>query len=427
MKANLIAKEKGDAKITIAFTSEEFEQAQIDTYKKEKDKYEVDGFRKGKAPRSIIEKRYGETVFFDGAINSLFEDAYPKAIEELGLEVIDYPRIDMEKVEKGKPLTANVTVAIFPELDVKNYTDVKIENIEAKVSEEDVNSSIGEMQKRNARMIDVQREVKEGDHIILDYRGFVGDEQFPGGTAENHSLIIGSGSFIPGFEEQLVGAKKEEEVEVRVTFPEEYHSKELSGKDALFKCTVHEIKEEELPELDDEFAKDVSEFDTFEELKRDVEKKLLEAKEEMVKNQMKDKVIEKVYESNEFEAPNIMIEEEITSMMREMDMQLQQQGMQLGQYLQMMGKEVGDFRGELKEDAERRVKTRIILKGIADAEKLEISDEDIDGEVEKMAQMHKMEKEKLIEMMGKDNLKNLGKDLLMNKAINFMFEKAVIE
>ena len=205
------------------------------------------------------------------------------------------------------------------------------------------------------------------------------------------------------------------------------HSKELSGKDALFKCTVHEIKEEELPELDDEFAKDVSEFDTFEELKRDVEKKLLEAKEEMVKNQMKDKVIEKVYESNEFEAPNIMIEEEITSMMREMDMQLQQQGMQLGQYLQMMGKEVGDFRGELKEDAERRVKTRIILKGIADAEKLEISDEDIDGEVEKMAQMHKMEKEKLIEMMGKDNLKNLGKDLLMNKAINFMFEKAVIE
>ncbi|MBF1155355.1 MAG: trigger factor, partial [[Eubacterium] sulci] len=269
MKATLISKENNRAKFTMDFTAEEFEAAVVKAYQDSKDKFNIDGFRKGKAPRSIIEKHFGEGVFFEDAINNLFQTAYPEALNELDLEVIDSPQADFSEIGKGKPLTVTIDVAVYPVVEVKDYKGIEVEQVDPEVTEEDVDRDIEAMRKRNSRMVVADRPVENGDTVILDYAGFVGDEQFQGGTAENQELKIGSGMFIPGFEEQLIGVKAGESKDVVVTFPEEYQAKELAGKEAVFKCTVHEVKFEELPELDDEFAKDVSEFDTLAELRDD--------------------------------------------------------------------------------------------------------------------------------------------------------------
>jgi len=275
MKATFISKEQGDAKFKIVFTGAELEEAKIKVYQRSKDQFQIDGFRKGKAPRSIIEKKYGEHIFVDDAINDLLTVEYPKALKELDIEPIESPRIEFGKLEKNEDFEITITVAVYPEVEIKEYKGVEIEKISDEVTDEEVSEAIKGIQKKNARIVTVDREVKDGDHIVLDYKGFVGDEQFPGGTAESQDLIIGSGSFIPGFEEQLIGAKKEDEVEVKVTFPKEYHEPNLAGKEAVFKCIVHEVKEEQLPELDDEFAQDISEFDTLEEYKKDLIEKML--------------------------------------------------------------------------------------------------------------------------------------------------------
>ena len=256
MKATLISKENNRAKFTMDFTAEEFEAAVVKAYQDSKDKFNIDGFRKGKAPRSIIEKHFGEGVFFEDAINNLFQTAYPEALNELDLEVIDSPQADFSEIGKGKPLTVTIDVAVYPVVEVKDYKGIEVEQVDPEVTEEDVDRDIEAMRKRNSRMVVADRPVENGDTVILDYAGFVGDEQFQGGTAENQELKIGSGMFIPGFEEQLIGVKAGESKDVVVTFPEEYQAKELAGKEATFKCTVHEVKFEELPELDDEFAKD---------------------------------------------------------------------------------------------------------------------------------------------------------------------------
>ena len=274
MKATFISKEQGDAKFKIVFTGAELEEAKIKVYQRSKDQFQIDGFRKGKAPRSIIEKKYGEHIFVDDAINDLLTVEYPKALKELDIEPIESPRIEFGKLEKNEDFEITITVAVYPEVEIKEYKGVEIEKISDEVTDEEVSEAIKGIQKKNARIVTVDREVKDGDHIVLDYKGFVGDEQFPGGTAESQDLIIGSGSFIPGFEEQLIGAKKEDEVEVKVTFPKEYHEPNLAGKEAVFKCIVHEVKEEQLPELDDEFAQDISEFDTLEELTRSEERRV---------------------------------------------------------------------------------------------------------------------------------------------------------
>lgn len=427
MKATLLAKENGDAKFTIEFTAEEFENAKVKAYQANKDQFQIDGFRKGKAPRSIIEKKYGEGVFAEDAINDMFGEAYPQALKELEIEVIDQPRVEFGKIEKDAPFVTTVTVAVYPEVEVKDYKGVEIEKIDDAVTTEDVETELKNMQKRNARMISVDREVKDGDQIILDYKGFVGEEQFEGGTAEGYPLVIGSGSFIPGFEEQLVGAKKEEEVEVKVTFPEEYHSEDLAGKDAVFKCVVHEIKEEELPELDDEFAKDVSEHDTLEELKKETEENLAKAKKSWAENQMKDKAIEVVCDNNDIEVPAIMVDDEINQMIRELDMQLQQQGLAFQQYLQFMGKEIADFREEVKEDATKRVKMRMVVNAIIDAEAITATAEEIEKELELMAIQYGLEVDKIKEMLGEENLEFIGKDVKMKKAIDFIFDNAKLK
>ena len=314
MKTTFVSKEKNDVKFTMDFTAEEFDAAVVKAYQASKDQFVIDGFRKGKAPRSIIEKHYGEGIFFEDAINNLFKDGYPGAINELDLEVIDSPAAEFSEIGKGKPMTITITVPVYPVVEVKDYFGVEVEQVEAKVKPEDVEKEIEGLQKRNARMILADRPVKEGDTVLLDYSGFVGEEQFEGGTAERQELKIGSGMFIPGFEEQLVGATPGEKKDVTVTFPEEYHSEDLAGKEAVFHCLIHEVKEEQLPELDDEFAKDVSEYDTLDELKKETEARLQKYADEQSINAAKDAVIEKVYQINKTDVPRVMVEDEIDRM-----------------------------------------------------------------------------------------------------------------
>ena len=426
MKATLLAKENGDAKFTIEFTAEEFEAARVKAYQENKNQFTIDGFRKGKAPRSIIEKRYGD-VFAEDAINDMLADGYPNALDELDIEVIDQPRMEFGKIEKDAPFTVTVTVAVYPEVEVKDYKGIELEKVDAEVTDEDVNTEIENLRKRNARMVTVDREVKDGDHIILDYKGFVGDEQFEGGTAEGYPLVIGSGSFIPGFEDQLICAKKDEEAEVKVTFPEEYHAEELAGKEAVFKCVVHEVKEEELPELDDEFAKDVSEYDTLEELKKETKEDLTKRKSAWAENQMKDKAVEIVCENNDIEIPAVMIDDEISQMIRELDMQLSQQGLSFQQYLQFLGKDMMAFREEVKDDAERRVKMRMVIRAIVDAEAIVATEEEIEKELELLGIQYGLETDKVKEMVGEKNLEYIGQDVKMKKAVDFIYENAKVK
>lgn len=427
MKATFISREKNDVKFTIEFTAEEFESAQVKAYQQNKDKFQIDGFRKGKAPRSIIEKRYGEGIFFEDAIDLLFSEHYAKALAELELEVIDSPAAEFSKIAKGEGFTATITVPCYPIVEVKNYKGVEIEKIEQEVKDEDIDKDIESLQKRNARVVSVEREAKEGDTVVLDYAGFVGDQQFDGGTAERQELKLGSGMFIPGFEEQLVGAKPGDKVDVKVTFPEEYHAEDLAGKEAVFHCTVHEIKEEQLPELDDEFVKDVSEYDTLEELKNATRERLEKYAKASAENQMQDAALVKVVEANEVEVPAVMIEDEMDRMMQELDQQLRYQGLNLNQYMEFTGKAMADFRNEIKPDAERQVKTRMILTGIAEAEKLEISEEEMEEELKVMAVQYQTTADKLKEMIGIENLTYLQKDLKVKKAIKLIYDNAKIK
>lgn len=427
MKATFISKEQGDAKFKIVFTGAELEKAKIKVYQRSKDQFQIDGFRKGKAPRSIIEKKYGEHIFADDAINDLLTVEYPKALKELDIEPIESPRIEFGKLGKNEDFEITITVAVYPEVEIKEYKGVEIEKISDEITDEEISEAIKGIQKKNARIVTVDREVKDGDHIVLDYKGFVGDEQFPGGTAESQDLIIGSGSFIPGFEEQLIGAKKEDEVEVKVTFPKEYHEPNLAGKEAVFKCIVHEVKEEQLPELDDEFAQDISEFDTLEEYKKDLIEKMQESKIATTKAQMKDKALEKVVEINKIEPPKVMVDDEIDNMIREMEMQLSQSGLNFDMYLSMLGRDINQLKGEMTEDAKKRVEMKMVVRAITEIEKIEATDEDIENEISALAKQYGLEVEKARELLGEENREFLAKDVKMKKAIDLVFDNAVIK
>ena len=427
MKATFISKEKNDVKFTIEFTSEEFEQAQIKAYQASKDKYQINGFRKGKAPRSIIEKHYGEGIFFEDAVNNLFADAYPKAVDELKLEVIDRPDAEFGKLEKGQGFTVTLTVPVYPEIEVKDYKGVEIERVSDEVTEEDVDKELENLQKRNSRMVVVDRPAKEGDTVLIDYEGWADDKQFDGGTAERQPLKLGSGTFIPGFEEQLVGTKSGDEKDVKVTFPEQYHSEELAGKEAVFKCKVHEVKEEELPELNDDFAKDVSECDTLEELRKETEENLKKAAVARAESQMKNSILEKVYNANDIDIPNVMVEAQITSEMNEFDQQLRMQGMNLEQYFEYLGRKPEEFREELRDEAYKKVKTRMLVSAVADAENIQASEEDINKQLELMAIQYKLDADKIREMLGVQNIGYLEKDVRIQKALDFMYDQAIIK
>lgn len=426
MKTNLLSKEKNVAKFTMEFTAEEFEQACIDAYKATKDQFSIDGFRKGKAPKSIIEKHYGEGVFFEEAVNQLFQQNYLNAVQELDLDIIDSPAAEFSEIGKGKPMTITITVPVYPVVEVKDYMGVEAEQEKAQVSDESVQAEIDNMLKRNARMITVDRESKKGDTLIFDFKGFVDGEQFEGGTAERHELKLGSGMFIPGFEEQLEGLKAGDSKNVEVKFPENY-TEELAGKDATFECLVHEVKEEEIPELDDEFVKDVSEFDTVDELKEDIKKRQLENAKNMVMSRAKDAVVEKVYENNPVDVPDVMVEDEITRMIQEIGQQLSYQGLTVDNYLQYMGKDMSEMRNELREDAAKKVGTRIVLMSIIDKENIEVSEEEMEAELAKIAEAYKKDVEEIKNMIGIENLTYFQKDVQITKVIDMLYDNAKIK
>jgi trigger factor len=427
MKPTFISRDKNKAKFSMEFTAEEFDSAIIDAYKATKDKFKVDGFRKGKAPRRLIESHYGEDIFFEDAINQLFSQNYPQAIDELEVEVIDRPSAEFSEIKKGEGFTVTITVDVYPEFEVKDYKNIKTDKIEIKVSDEEINNELETLRKRNARMVIVDRPAQEGDMLLIDYEGYVGEEQFEGGTAERYPLKLGSNTFIPGFEEQLIGASVGDEREVKVDFPEEYHAEDLAGKEAVFKCKVHEIKEEELPELNDDFAKDVSEHDTLDELKKETQEKMEKASKVSAENQMKNALIEKIYNANDIDVPDAMVEDEIDNMMSEFDQQLRRQGMSLEKYFEYTKKDPIEFRDELKAEALKKVKTRMLVSKIAEQEKLEVSQEEIDAEIELIAGHYKMEIEKVKEMLGLQQANYIEKDLKMKKAVEFVFENAKIK
>lgn len=425
MKATLISKENNEAKFSIEFTAEEFEDAIIKVYKTQKDKFTIDGFRKGKAPRSIIEKKYGEGIFFEDAINNLFSLNYPLALDELDLDVIDSPRAEFSELKKGEGFTVTITVACYPEVEVKDYKGVEIEKVNTEVTDEDVDEEIKSMSRKNSRMVTVDRPAKDGDMVLIDYEGWIGDEQFEGGTAERQPLKLGSGTFIPGFEEQLIGVSTGENKDVKVTFPEEYHVSDLAGKEAVFKCKVHEIKEEELPEINDEFVKDISEFDTLDELKADVKERLEKEAEAKDENAMRNSAIEKVYEANDIDVPDVMVNSEIDAMMSEFDQQLRSQGLDLESYYKYLGTDSGSFRESMKDEALRKVKTRMIITAVAEQEGFEASDEDVDKEIENMAKQYSLEADKVREMLGSQNINMISGDIKLRKAIDLIYDNAV--
>ena len=427
MKATFVSKDKNKVKFTMEFSGEEFESAVIDAYKANKDRFTVDGFRKGKAPRKLIETHYGEDIFFEDAINQLFSKNYTAALDELKIDVVDRPTADFSEIKKGEGFTMTIDVDVYPEFEVKDYKNIEIEKIEIETTEEDVDKELEALRQRNARIITVDRPAKDGDMVLLDYAGYVGDHQFEGGTAEGHELKLGSNTFIPGFEEQLVGASVGEERDVIVMFPEEYQSEELAGKEAIFKCTLHEIKESELPELDDEFAKDISEHDSLAELKKEIAERIENAAKASSENQMKNALIEKIYNANDIDVPDMMVEDEIHNMMQEFDQQLRYQGMSLDQYLEYLQKDVIAFRGELREEALRKVKTRMLISKIADQEGFTVSEAELDNEIALIAGHYKMEVDKLKEVFGEQQIPLIEKDLKIRKAVDFVFESATIK
>ncbi len=425
MKSTFISKENNDAKFTMEFSAEEFENAIIKAYQAQKDKFEVDGFRKGKAPRSIIEKKYGEGIFFEEAIDNLFSMNYPVALDELELRVIDQPKAEFSQVKKGEGFTVTITVTCYPEVEVKDYKGVEIEKVSSEVTDEDVEKELENIASRNSRMVAVDRPAKEGDTVLIDYEGWVGDTKFDGGTAERQPLKLGSGTFIPGFEEQLVGVSNGEEKDVKVTFPEEYHAEDLAGKEAVFKCKVHEVKEQEIPEINDEFVKDVSEFDTLDEYKADLREQLEKAAAVKAENKMKNNVIEAVFNANDIDVPEVMVESEIDNMMSEFDQQLRGQGMDLQSYFKYVGADPADFRKELRDDAFKKTKTRMLVTAVAEQEDFEVTDEEISAELEKMAKQYGLEVDKLREMIGVENVGVIAGDIKIRKAVEFMYDNAV--
>ena len=418
--------EKSMAKITITVDADAFEEAMVKSYNKNKKNISIQGFRKGKAPRKMVEKLYGPEVFYEDAANFEIPDAYEEAAKESGLEIVSRPEIDVVEIEKGKDFIFTATVAVKPEVTLGDYKGIEVEKKTVKVMAADVNAEIDKVREQNSRMITVEnRGIKKDDTAVIDFEGFVDGEPFQGGKGEDYSLVIGSHSFIDTFEDQLVGKKAGEEVDVNVTFPEEYHEASLKGKPALFKVTVKEIKKKELPKLDDEFASEVSEFETLKEYKASVKKNLTERRKEEAKREKENEVVEKVVENITVELPEPMVDEQTQQMIQEFAGRLSSQGLSFDQYMQMTGMTVDALMGQMKPEAEKRIRTRLALEAIVDAEKIKATAKDIDKEIENMANMYQMEVDKIKEMIGDAEKEQIGKDLAVQKAVDFVVKNAV--
>ena len=419
--------EKNMAKLTIEVSAEELDKAMQNAYLKARGKISIPGFRKGKAPRKMIEQMYGKGIFLEDAANALIPEHYSKALEECDLEIVSQPEIDVTQAEPGKAFIFTAEVAVKPEVTLGEYKGLEVEISSVEVTEEEIAAELKKEQENNSRTIDVDdRAVAQGDMVTLDFEGFVDGVAFEGGKGTDYPLTIGSNSFIPGFEEQLVGAELNVEKEVNVTFPENYHANDLAGKPAVFKCTVKAIKVKELPELDDEFAKDVSEFDTLEEYKADIAKNLKERKESVAKRETEDKAVDAVIENAQMDIPEAMIQNQIQQLMQDFIRRMQSQGLSIDQYYQFTGLDNAKIQEQMRPQALKRIQSRLVLEKIAEVENIQISDEKLEEELKSMAEMYKMEVEKLKELMGDAEKEQMKKDMAVQEAVTLVAESAKV-
>ena len=420
--------EKNLVKLTFEVSAEEFAKAINKVYAKNAKKFNIPGFRKGKAPKAIVEKYYTEAVFYDDAINLVLPDAYEQAVKESELDVVARPEIDVEEIKKGEPVVFTALVTTKPEVKLGEYKGIEVEKIDYTVTDEDVDKDVEAARNKNARLVSVEdRAAKNGDIVTIDFEGFCDDKPFDGGKGEDYDLELGSGTFIPGFEEQLVGAKLDADVDVNVTFPEEYHSKELAGKPALFKVKVKDIKVRELPELDDDFASEVSEFDTLEEYKKDTRKKLEKAAEDKAKAETENAVIEKAIENAEFEIPDAMMEAQIDNIVRDFAQRLSYQGMNLDMYMQYTGQTTETFREQFKGQAKQQLEGSLVLEAIAKAEGIEAGPEETELHLVDMAKKYNMEIDKLKELLNDAEMDGIKNEITMQKTVDMLVNNAVVK
>lgn len=416
--------EKNMAKLTIEVSADEFSKAVEEAYQKNKGRISVPGFRKGKVPKKMIEQMYGKAVFYEDAANALIPGAYEKALEECEETIVSSPKIDVTQIEEGKSFIFTAEVALKPEVTLGAYKGVEVDKIEVSVTDEEVEADLKQQQENNSRVVSVERPVADGDIAVIDYEGFADGVAFEGGKGEDYSLTIGSHSFIDNFEEQLIGKNAGEECEVNVTFPEEYHAKELAGKPAVFKVTVKEVKEKQLPELNDEFAGEVSEFETLEAYKEDIRKKITEKKEAEAKNQKEDAVITAVIENAQMEIPEAMVETQQRQIVDEFAQRLQMQGLSMEQYFQFTGLSYQHMMEQVKPQAERKIKSRLVLEAVVAAENIIATEEDYEEEIKRMAEGYRMEADKIKELMGEQGKKQIMEDLAVRKAAEFVVNEA---
>lgn len=427
MKAELVKKEGNKVTLKITVDNNKFEEAVNKAYNKTKGKYNIPGFRKGKAPKVVIETQYGKGVFYNDAIDMLFPEVYPEAIKELNIDPIDRPDLDIEEISKDNGLVMVVNVEVKPEFELGAYKGIEISKVDNTVSEEDVEARLNEMVNRNARLTSVEdKALENGDTAVIDFEGFENGVAFEGGKGENYNLVIGSNTFIPGFEDQLVGKKAGEEVEVNVTFPETYHAENLAGKPVVFNVKVNDVKVKEVPALDDEFAKDTTEFETLAELRADVKAKLEEQTKNAADAEMRNALVEKVSANTEVEVPEAMVQHQIDNMLMELNYQLQYQGLNLEQLLQMTGRGLDELREERRADAERLVKSSLVLEAIAEKENVEANDADVDAELEKMAAMYNMEVEKIKSSLRETDIEDIKGQIKIRKTLDLLVENATI-
>ena len=412
-------------KVTIEVDAAKLDAAITKAYNKKKNQFNIPGFRKGKVPQKLIEKEYGVEIFYEDAANILIPDAYAEEMKDCDLEIVSRPEIDVVQLEKGKPFIFTAELAVKPEVTLGDYKGLDVPKTRVTVKKEEVEEELKRTQEQNAREITIEdRPVKDGDILTIDYSGSVDGEKFEGGTAQDQTLIIGSGAFIPGFEEQLIGKELNEETEINVTFPEEYHAADLAGKEAVFEVKIKAMKEKELPELDDEFASEVSEFETLDEYKADIKEKIRERKKEEAKTERENKLVDLAVENAQMDIPDAMVEEQVQQMTEEFAQRLSYQGLSMEQYLQFSGMDAQKFADDMKPQAVKRIETRLVLEAIVKAENIEVSEEEYKAEVEKMAAMYQMETEQLEKLIQDAQKEQMMDDIAVQKAVDFLVAEA---